>query len=135
MWICPQCKRNFAVKNVLHSCFSGDTDRHFEGKPASLRKAYDKLEKAILKLGDVHISAVKTAIYFKRAGAFAGVIVKKDHFKVHFFLPERCDEFPIEKSEPYTKSKHIHYVSVADAGDITAQLVAWLKTSYSLAKG
>ena len=133
LWICPDCKRPFAVKNVLHSCFRGDVDKHFKDKPA-LRKAYDKLEAAILKLGEVNISPVKTAIYFKRAGAFCGVTPKKDHFKVSFFLPEKCDEFPIESSAQYTKSKFAHVVSVAEMGDVTAQLIAWIKVSYTLAK-
>lgn len=135
LWICPECKRPFAVKNVLHSCYVGDADRHFKHKPASLRKTYDKLEKAVLKFGDVNISPVKTAIYFKRAGAFCGVTPKKDHLKVSFFLPEKHDEFPIEKSVQYTQKKRGHIVSVAEPGDVTAQLVDWIKISYSLAKG
>ena len=134
MWICPECKRPFAVKNVLHSCYRGDVDKHFKDKPATLRKAYDKLENALLKFGDVTISPVKTAIYFKRAGTFCGVTVKKDHFKVSFLLPEMVDVFPIEKSERYTKQKYAHYVSVAEVSDVTAQLLKWLKVSYGLAK-
>jgi hypothetical protein len=134
MWICPACRRPFAVKNVLHSCFRGDVDKHFKDKPASLRKAYNKLETALLKFGDTNISPVKTAIYFKRAGTFCGVAVKKDHFKVSFFLPERTDIFPIEKSVQYTKQKHAHYVSVAEVGDVTPQLVKWVRISYGLAK-
>lgn len=134
MWICPECKRPFAVKNVLHSCYIGDVDKHFKDKPASLRKAYDKLEKAVLKFGDVNISPVKTAIYFKRAGAFCGVTPKKDHLKVSFFLPEKLEEFPIEKSVQYTKIKYGHIVSVAEAADVNAQLIDWIKVSYGLAK-
>ncbi len=134
MWICPECKRPFAVKNVLHSCYQGNVDKHFKDKPAALRKAYDKLENALLKFGDVNISPVKTAIYFKRAGTFCGVTVKKDHFKVSFFLPEKTEEFPIEKSLQYAKKKYAHYVSVADTADVTAQLLKWVKVSYSLAK-
>lgn len=134
LWVCPDCRRPFAVKNVLHSCFRGDVDKHFKDKPPQLRKAYDKLEKSILKLGEVNISPVKTAIYFKRAGTFCGVTPKKDHFKVSFFLPFRCDEFPIEKSTQYTKIKHGHVVSVAEVNDVTAQLLEWIKVSYTLAK-
>jgi hypothetical protein len=62
------------------------------------------------------------------------VAVKKDHFKVSFFLPERTDIFPIEKSVQYTKQKHAHYVSVAEVGDVTPQLVKWVRISYGLAK-
>ena len=134
-WICPNCRRTFGVKNVLHSCYPGGTvDKHFQGKPPELRKAYDKLEKAVLKFGEVNISPVKTAIYFKRAGAFAGIKVVKDHFKLEFFLPEKTDVFPIEKTVQYTKSKVVHFVSIGEPGDITPQLLKWLKQSYDLSR-
>lgn len=134
MWTCPRCKRTFAVKNAWHSCYSGNIDDHFEGKPAVLRKTFDKLRKSVEKFGQINTTAVKTSIMFKRAGTFAGIVVRKDHLKLEFFLPEKHDEFPIEKSFQYSKHKWVHAVSLAEPEDVTAQLLKWLKISYSLTK-
>lgn len=134
MWICPFCKRTFAVKNAWHSCYSGNVDDHLEGKPPVLRKTFDKLRKAVEKFGQINTTAVKTSIMFKRAATFAGIVVRKDHLKVEFFLPEKHDEFPIEKTFQYSKKKIVHTVSLAEPKDVTPQLVKWLKVSYSLTK-
>lgn len=133
-WTCPKCKRRLAVKTKEHSCVTISPESHFEGKPAALKKIYDKLKDAVSDLGEVNVQAVKGSIYFKKTGTFAGVMVRKDHLKVEFFLPRVHDAFPVEKTFYYSPKKVVHVVSVSEPGDINKQLLAWIGESYSLAK-
>jgi hypothetical protein len=134
MWKCPDCGRTFAVKTKEHSCYLYSVDSHFEGRIPVLRKTYDKLVDAVSDFGPVSIQPVKGSIFFKKAGTFASVTVRKDHLKIDFFLSEKYEGFPIEKTLQYTQKKIAHYMSLAKPADVNKQLVSWMKESYSLAK-
>ncbi len=133
-WKCPECGRTFAVRTPEHSCVVVSAESHFEGKPASLKKAYDKLVKSISALGEVSVQPIKNYICFKKAATFASVTVRKDHFKVEFFLGRTENVFPIEKTFFYSKNKVVHVVPVSGPEDIDKQLLAWIAESYFLAK-
>jgi effector-binding domain-containing protein len=133
-WKCPKCGRTFAVKTKEHSCVRISAESHFEGKPTSLKKVYDKLENAVTNFGDVSIQPIKGGIFFKKAGTFAMIAIRKDHLKVEFFLDHLHDSFPVEKTFQYTQKKIVHVVSVSSVKEVDKQLINWLKISYSLAK-
>ena len=109
-------------------------ESHFEGKPAALKKTYDKLADAVCDFGPVSIQPIKGGIFFKKAGTFAMIAIRKDHLKVEFFLDHLHDSFPVEKTFQYTQKKIVHVVSVSNVKDVDRQLIGWLKTSYSMAK-
>lgn len=134
MWKCPKCKRTFAVKAKDHACVSVPLDKHFEGKPVGLRKAFDKLVKNVNTFGLVSVQPINGMIVLKKAGAFASVVLRKDHFKIEFFLSSLQDEFPVEKTFRYSQKKIVHIVSVSSAAEVDKQLVSWLRESYALAK-
>ena len=134
MWTCPKCKRSFAVKAHEHACVSVPLEKHFEGKPVALQKAFDKLVKSVQRFGEISVQPINGMIMLKKAGSFASVTMRKDHFKLEFFLPELVDEFPVEKTFRYSQKKIVHIVSISSPKEVDAQLVGWLKTSYGMAK-
>lgn len=133
-WICPKCKRSFAVKAHEHACVSIPLASHFADRPAVLRKAFDKIVKAVSAFGPVSIQPVKGMIFLKKSGTFASVVLRKDHFKLEFFLSELHDEFPVEKTFRYSRLKIVHIVSISGPSEVDSQVVNWLRESYSLAR-
>ncbi|HEU4718217.1 MAG TPA: DUF5655 domain-containing protein [Bacteroidia bacterium] len=133
-WKCPECGRTFAVKTKEHSCVKIPVGSHFEGKPASLRKAFDKMVAISSSFGNVSVQPVKGGIFLKKAGTFAMIAVRKDCLKVEFFLSHLYEGFPVEKTFRYTQKKIVHVVSISGPGDVNKQFAGWLKESYSLAK-
>lgn len=134
MWKCSKCKRTFAVKATDHACVSVPLEKHFEGKPVALRKAFDKLVKTVNTFGEISVQPINGMICLKKAGSFATVVLRKDHFKLEFSLGTLHDEFPVEKTYRYSQKKIVHIVSVSSAAEVDRQLIGWLKESYSLAK-
>lgn len=134
MWKCPKCKRTFAVKATEHACISIPLDKHFEGKPVALRKAFDKVVKGARTFGEVSVQPINGMICLKKAGSFASVVLRKDHFKLEFFLSTLQDEFPVEKTFRYSQKKIVHIVSISSPAEVDKQLLAWLKESYALAR-
>ena len=134
-WKCPKCGRTFAVKIPKeHSCVKISAEKHFEGKPLVLKKVYDKLEREVSNFGNVSIQPIKGGIFFKKAGTFAMINIRKDHLKIEFFLDHKHDAFPVEKIFQYTQKKIVHVVSVSEMKEVDRQLINWLKISYGMAK-
>jgi hypothetical protein len=52
-WVCPRCQRTFASEGKFHSHDLVEVDRHFAGRPAELRAAFDTLVAALP--ADVHM--------------------------------------------------------------------------------
>src|SRR5688572_25586512 len=126
MWTCPKCKRPFKTKNQSHSCVTIKPGAIFKKYPLA-EKLFKELEKEVKKFGkDVQISAAKSAVFAKNNGTFAAFKPKKDHLAVEFFLPEAVDEFPIEKTLRYTKTKVVHYIRLDAAEQVNRQLINWL---------
>ncbi|MBI3509491.1 MAG: hypothetical protein HY064_02435 [Bacteroidetes bacterium] len=109
-------------------------DTHFKNKLPVLRKIYDKLEHAVCDFGEVSVEPIKGGIFFKKAGTFAMIAFRKDHLKVEFFLKQKYDAFPVEKTFQYTQKKIVHVVPVSSVKEVDKQLVKWLRESWELAK-
>src|SRR5574337_1078798 len=121
MWKCSKCGRTFPLKTKEHSCVKISADSHFEGKPGTLRKTYDKIIDTVSDFGKISIQPVKSGIFLRKAGTFAMIAVKKDHLKIEFFLDHPHEAFPVEKVFQYTQKKYVHLVSVSKPVDVDRQ--------------
>ena len=134
MWTCPKCKRPFKYKTQYHSCVTIDPDSVFEKYPLA-GKLYKILEQKVRGFGtDVVMSAVKSAVFAKANGTFIAFKPKKNALAIEFFLPEELNEFPIERTFRYTKTKVVHLVHIDGREQINKQLLNWVRTSYDMCK-
>jgi predicted transport protein len=133
MWTCPRCKRTFKRKDQQHSCTLIGKESLFEKRPVEMKKLFDQIEKIINKFGESRQETVKPdTIFFKTKSTFLAIKVKKDHLEVEFFLDHIENAPPVSKYLQTSKHRVAHVVPVDNPGDISQQLVKWMKNSYEL---
>jgi FMN phosphatase YigB (HAD superfamily) len=133
MWTCPKCNRPFKRRDQQHSCTLISKDSLFVNRPPALKKLFNKIEKIVNGFGESRQETVRPdVIFFKTKSTFLGIKVKKDHLEVEYFLDHLEDVPPVFKYLQTSKHRVVHLVAVDNAGDITPQLIKWMKASYAL---
>ena len=132
-WVCPRCQRTFSSKGQFHSHDVVGVDRHFAGRPAVLRTAFDTLV-AVLP-ADVRIDALKTAIVLAAHATFCYVVVQHDRLLVGVFLDRALDSPRVTKVDRVSPSKVASVVEVCESSDIDGELRGWLTEAYRLRAG
>jgi hypothetical protein len=105
----------------------------FEGKEG-LRPLYDRLVAEALRLGpDVEIAPKKANVSVRRKKQFALIQPStKTRIDLGLILKDRPAEGRLEPSGSFN-AMFTHRVKIDKAGDIDAQLKAWLKAAYDAA--
>ena len=129
-WVCPRCQRTFASEGQFHSHDVVDLDRHFAGRPAELRTAFDTLVAALP--ADVHIDALKTAIVLAARTTFCYVVVQRDRLLIGVFLDRALDSPRVTKVDHVSTGKVSSVVEVHEPGGIDGELRSWLSEAYHL---
>lgn len=132
-WTCPKCERTFARAKQNHACRpEASVDDHFAGKPAPLRKAFDKIVKALEKEGPLRVSAVASSIHLAAGSTFGGVRPQKEKMRVEFLYDADIDSPRIVKRERFSATRYALHVELREAGEVDAELVGWLRRAYRL---
>ena len=131
-WKCPECGREFRNKNQWHSCSNVNPEIFFKNRPLALKKAFDKIIRAVVRFGNVNVSAVQTSIQVKSRSTFIGIRAMKDHLKVEFWLRSETKEFPVYKSVRFSKNRIVHCVALQQPREVNKQLLLWLRESYEI---
>ena len=131
MWRCPTCGQTFTGRNMPHSCQVVPLDRHFEGRPPTLRAAFDAFVEAAEANGPVTINATKSRITLQARMRFAGVEPRRDHLRAHLVLTRHIDHprLTVEHLEP---RYHVHRLKLGEPADVDAELAAWLAEAYAV---
>ena len=77
LWECERCGRAFANRNQSHACGRWTLDRHFAGKPASVRDIYERFLTMLERCGPVTVLPEKTRIAFQVRMSFAQLTVRR----------------------------------------------------------
>lgn len=129
-WTCPKCHRSFKHANQSHSCKPAiPVEKHFEGRPPELKKAYDKLIKALHKRVPFTPTGVASAIHLVGESTFAGIRLTKSVMRVEFMLSRPLEHARVFKSEHFSATRHAHHVEVHGPGDVDEELLNWLVES------
>ena len=123
-WVCPRCQRTFSSEGQFHSHDVVGVDRHFAGRSAELRTAFDALV-AALPAG-VRFDSLKTAIVLAARATFCYVVVQHDRLLVGVFLDHALDSPRVTKVDRVSPGKVASVVEVREPGDIDAELRGWL---------
>jgi hypothetical protein len=129
-WVCPRCQRTFASEGQFHSHDVVDLDRHFAGRPAELRTAFDALVAALP--ADVHIDALKSAIILAAHTTFCYVVVQRDRLLIGLFLDRALVSPRVTKVDDVSTDKVASVVEVHEPGAIDRELRSWLSEAYHL---
>jgi hypothetical protein len=129
-WVCPHCQRTFASDGQFHSHDVVDLDRHFAGRPAELRTAFDTLVAALP--ADVHIDALKSAIVLAARTTFCYVVVQRDRLLIGVFLDRALVSPRVTKVDHVSTGKVASVLEVNEPGSVDGELRSWLSEAYLL---
>ena len=129
-WVCPRCQRTFSSEGQFHSHDVVDVDRHFAGRAAELRTAFDTLVAALP--ADVRIDALKTAIVLAARATFCYVVVQHDRLLIGVFLDRALGSSRVTKVDRVSPSKVASVVEVREPAEIDGELRGWLSEAYHL---
>jgi hypothetical protein len=135
MWACPECGRTFRNPSQAHSCVRTDPESFFAKRPPELLAAYRVLIAEVSRFGPVRVDGVKNAIMVKAVSTFLAIKPKRDRIDIEFLLDTMEDQPPVYKVVQAYKSRVAHFVALEGPGDVTPQLVQWLRRSWLLAGG
>jgi len=107
-------------------------DQHFTGKPPEVRRLYDRLLRAVSKLGPCEEDPKKTSIHLNRRTAFAGVATRKAGIVLTVKSGRKPLGRRVLKSEQASAQRWHFEVRINTPSDIDAELIGWLKEAYEL---
>src|SRR5436309_252378 len=93
---------------------------------------YRDLLAAIEPIGPFTEEQKKTCVHLVRESAFAGVHPRKEGFLLTLKSPRPIQSARIVKSEQASKNRWHLDVRVAQAGDIDAELLTWIRAAYEM---
>ncbi|MCU1233156.1 MAG: hypothetical protein JWP63_1123 [Candidatus Solibacter sp.] len=93
---------------------------------------YRELLPAVASIGPFEVEVKRTSVHLVRASAFAGVAFRKQHIVLTVKSTKAIASPRIFKSDQASKNRWHLEVKLAGAGDIDAELLAWLRASYEI---
>ena len=92
LWTCPKCKRVFRQVNQRHSCGVGDKSSLLRGRPATLVRLYEELEKVVMACDGVEIVYRDKYALFRTSRIFADLVMMKDALRLAVHLKREVKE-------------------------------------------
>ncbi|MBI9068486.1 MAG: hypothetical protein JEZ09_14415 [Salinivirgaceae bacterium] len=130
MWICPNCKRKFKIKNQSHSCVLIPIENHFINVDDHVKKCFLELKKTIDTWHFVNEVSTPSAILYSIRSNFLALKPKKKWVDIEFVLSEEIDEFPIHKVVQASKAMFAHFIRIEAVKEVDSQLINWLNMAY-----
>jgi hypothetical protein len=131
-WRCPTCGRRFRQRTREHSCVVRTLAAHLDGASADVKNTVAALQDALTTIGPHAVVPVKTMILLRATANFGGLVIRRDRIHLEFMLMRPVDHARIYKREQFGSSRYSHHTRLASPSDIDAELVGWLRESYSL---
>jgi Domain of unknown function (DUF5655) len=130
LWRCSDCRRRFANRNQSHACGRYTLPSHFEGKPALVRKIFDKLLAVAKKNGPVKVLPEKTRIAFQVRMSFAAFVVRRNWVDGHVVLARRLENPRFRRIETFSPRNHLHAFRFESVDDVDDEVAAWFAEAY-----
>jgi hypothetical protein len=132
LWHCPKCGARLVSRNLWHSCGRFTLDALFSGSPPRVLAAARAYVKVLESLGDVQVLPQKTRLVAVARVRFAGLSPRRHDFLASFALHRWLTSDRIVKTVDYGPRWRAHYVRIASAVDLDAELRAWLQESHDV---
>jgi len=132
LWHCPKCGARLVTRNLWHSCGRFTLDALFPNSPPGVLAAARKYVALLASLGDVQVLPQKTRLVAVARVRFGGLYPRKDDFLASFALHRWLGSDRIVKTVDYGPRWRAHYVRIATAADVDAELRAWLQESHDV---
>ena len=100
-----------------------------------VREIYKALLNRCKNFADISIDTTKSCIYFVDEHRFMALKPKKTGMILEFVLNREMDVFPVIKVIEIGKFRYAHRLVLDDPGDITEEVITWIKDALELCKG
>jgi len=107
-------------------------DGHFERKSPIVREIYDGLIKKIKSFGEFQEEPHKTSIHLLHQTAFAGIATRKEFLLLTIKTDSAIENKRVAKTEKVSRNRFHILVKLESPKEIDAELLKWLKDSYTL---
>lgn len=131
MQTCPRCGRPIQSLNQWHNCVQVEIDSLFEGKKTALIPIFDRILAEVAGWEGVAASATQNCIVFVRSKTFLVIRPMKKELDLKFYLEEKCEDFPICKSAPWS-GKWEHHIRIGEMEELDGTVFRFLRRSYGL---
>jgi hypothetical protein len=133
LWRCPDCGRTFANRNQSHSCAAlGELDRHFAGKDAAVRDAFDAIVAVVDALGPVEVLAEKSRIALHVRMSFAAFTPRRHTLPGHLVLARVVESPRWDKVQVFSPRNVLHAFTLTGPHDVDAEFAGWLAEAYDV---
>ncbi len=109
-----------------------DTSSLFTSSEPYVEQFYADLMQEVEKFGPMQIEPKKTSVHVAHKSAFLGVHPKKKWLDLNIVTAEPIDSARVLKTEQVSKNRFHNLVRLAEATEINAELISWLKGAYAL---
>jgi hypothetical protein len=130
LWTCPRCGKSYVTRNLWHSCVVVPPEQHFEGRPEA-RRLFDQLLAALEREGPVTVSVSKTRVEIMTRARFAGVEVRRDWLRLHFWLKRVIASPRFARIDHYGRD-HVYTLALRSADQLDDELRGWLREARSV---
>jgi Domain of unknown function (DUF5655) len=132
MWRCPECGRQFANRNQSHACGNYTLASHFEGKPASVRQIFEKLQSLARRNGPITVLPEKTRIAFQVRMSFAAFVIRRNWVDGHVVLARRLENPRFRRIDTFSPRNHLHAFRFESVDEVDAEVEAWFAEAYAV---
>jgi uncharacterized protein DUF5655 len=131
VWMCPDCGRNFAVRNQVHTCRPlGDLESWFDDVDPEVRATFDAFAAAVAECGPVEILPERTRIAFHHRMSFAVVVPRRRWLEGHLELADRIDDPRFRRVTTYSAHNHVHEFRLERPEQVDARFRGWIRDAY-----
>lgn len=132
LWTCPKCGHEFVNANQYHSCNRLTIEDTFAGKPADIRRLFDRFRAMVESLGPVKTVAYRDNVAFMVRVRFARAMPRSRWLDVAFWLRRRMDNPRFQKVETLLPNAHVYLVRMTSPDEIDRQLKSWISEAYEI---
>lgn len=129
MWTCPKCERVFKTENQSHYCGVTTLDDLFEGVPAHLVLAFDRLIATVIDWEPCSLGAAKKAAVFSSRKAWLIVRPMSKVLDLKFYTDHKISSPDIFKVQPWGK-KFAHHIRIKDESELTLEVLSLLREGH-----
>lgn len=112
---------------------ANELDALFANREPVVREVYDRLTKALAKIGPFKADPKKTSIHLTRTTAFAGAHPKKAWLDLTIRTERPIKGVRVRAQQQVSKNRWHQDVRLTAPKEIDDEVVGWLREAYSLA--
>lgn len=133
LWICPKCRRKFAIRNQWHSCGRYTVRDYLKNKSPQAIALYRRFVALVKKCGPVIVVPVKTRISFQVRMNFAAVDrLNNSSLYAHVVLARPHKNPRFSKVESFSPRNHVHHFLIRSLEELDDEVLSWLKEAYEV---